>query len=119
MTAIVLALTGCALATKAPPRAYAGPDVSARVGETVSLDGSQSVDLDGGKIVLYEWKVTAAPQGREAQIGRVLREGADAAVWTTETTLTDEDVGQWVIELKVIDDEGQSATDDLVMMVLP
>jgi len=119
MAIVVLTLTGCALATKAPPRAYAGPDISVRVGETVSFDGSESVDLDGGKIVLYQWKVTAAPEGREAEIGRVLREGADAAVWTTESSLTDEDVGEWVIELKATDDEGQSATDDLVMTVLP
>ena len=118
MATVVLTLTGCALATKAPPRAYAGPGISARVGQTVSFDGSQSVDLDGGEIVYYQWKVTAAPEGREEEIGRALREGADAAVWTSETALTDEDVGEWVIELKVTDDEGQSATDDLVVTVL-
>jgi hypothetical protein len=112
-------LTGCALATKAPPVANAGPDVSARVGQTVSFDGTQSVNLDGGQIVYYQWKVTAAPEGREAEIGRVLRKGEDAAVWTTESALSNEDVGEWVIELKVTDDEGQSATDDLVMTVLP
>jgi hypothetical protein len=72
---LALLLTGCALATKAPPRAYAGPDIFASVGETVSFDGSQSVDLDGGEIVLYQWKVTAAPVGREAEVGSVLREG--------------------------------------------
>ena len=112
-------LTGCALATKAPPVANAGPDMTVRVGERVSYDGSLSVDLDGGQIVYYQWKVTAAPEGREEEIGRVLREGADAAAWTSETALTDEDVGEWAIELKVTDDEGQSATDDLVMTVLP
>ena len=112
-------LAGCALATKAPPVANAGPDIIAHVGETVSYDGSLSVDLDGGEIVYYQWKVTAAPEGREEEIGRVLREGEDAAVWTTESALTDEDIGEWVIELKVTDDEGQSATDDLVMTVLP
>jgi len=118
MATVVLTLTGCALATKAPPRAYAGPDVSARVGQTVPFDGSLSVDLDGGEIVYYQWKVTAAPEGREEEIGRVLREGEDAAVWTTESPLANEDVGEWVIELKVTDDEGQSATDEMVLTVI-
>jgi hypothetical protein len=112
-------LTGCALATKAPPVANAGPDMTVRVGERVSYDGSQSVDLDGGEIVYYQWKVTAAPEGREEEVGRVLREGEDAAVWTTESALANEDVGEWVIELKVTDDEGQSATDEMMLTVIP
>jgi hypothetical protein len=112
-------LTGCALATKAPPVANAGPDITAHVGETVSYDGSSSVDLDGGEIAYYQWKVTAAPEGREEEIGRVLREGEDAAAWTTESALANEDVGEWVIELKVTDDEGQSATDEMMLTVLP
>jgi hypothetical protein len=116
---LALLLTGCALATKAPPRAYAGPDIFASVGETVSFDGSQSVDLDGGEIVLYQWKVTAAPEGREAEVGSVLREDPDAAIWTMESALTKGDIGEWVIELLVTDDEGQWATDDLLMTVLP
>jgi hypothetical protein len=110
-------LTGCALATKAPPRADAGPDVIAHVGERVSYDGSLSVDLDGGKIVYYHWRVASAPEGREEEIGRVLHEGEDAAVWSTDTPLAEQDVGEWVIELKVTDDEGQSATDDLALTV--
>jgi len=109
-------LTGCALATKAP-RADAGPDVIAHVGERVSYDGSLSVDLDGGKIVYYHWRVASAPEGREEEIGRVLHEGEDAAVWSTDTPLAEQDVGEWVIELKVTDDEGQSATDDLALTV--
>lgn len=114
-----VALTGCALATKAPPVANAGPDIIAHVGETVSYDGSSSVDLDGGKIAYYHWAVTAAPEGREEEIGRVLREGEDAAVWTTESALANEDLGEWVVELKVTDDEGQSATDEMTLTVIP
>jgi hypothetical protein len=112
-------LSGCALATKAPPRAHAGPDILVHVGGTVSYDGSLSVDLDGGNVVYYQWSITAAPEGREDQIGRVLREGEDAAVWATETPMQEEDLGEWTIELKVTDDEGQSATDDLILTVAP
>ena len=115
---LALALTGCALATKAPPRAYAGPDVTVRIGERATYDGSQSVDLDGGRIVYYKWYIMGAPEGREHQIGVVIREGEDAASWTTPTPMGEDDLGQWVIELKVTDDEGQSATDDLLLRVI-
>jgi hypothetical protein len=116
---ILLALvTGCALATKAPPRAYAGPDMTVRVGERATYDGSQSVDLDGGQVVYYKWYIMGAPEGREDQIGVVIREGEDAAIWTTTTPMGEEDLGEWVIELRVTDDEGQSATDDLLLTVI-
>jgi hypothetical protein len=87
-------LTGCALATKAPPRAYAGPDITVHVGDTVSYDGSSSVDLDGGRIVYYHWRVASAPEGREAEIGRVLREGDDAATWAADKPVREEDLGE-------------------------
>jgi len=110
--------TGCALVTKAPPVANAGPDVRVRLGERATFDGSASVDLDGGAIVYYRWYVMGTPEGREAEVGGVLREGEDAAVWTSDKPMTEEDLGQWVIELKVTDDEGQSATDDMTLTVI-
>ena len=112
-------LTGCALATKAPPRANAGPDVLVHVGESLSCDGSSSVDLDGGKIVYYHWRITATPEGREEELGRVLHEGEDAVSCTTDLRAEEQDVGQWTIELRVTDDEGQSATDDMMLTVVP
>ena len=111
-------LTGCALITKAPPVANAGPDVTVRIGERVSYDASGSVDLDGGRIVYYKWYITAAPEGREDQVGQVLREGEDAATWTSDSPVGEEDLGEWVIELWVTDDEGQSATDDMTLKVI-
>jgi hypothetical protein len=118
---IVLALipAGCGILTKAPPVANAGPDMFVRVGETVSFDGSSSLDLDGGHIVYYHWRVTHAPEGRETEVDRVLQEGEDAAIWTTDWIATGEDVGEWVIELTVTDDEGQSAIDDMKLTIVP
>lgn len=118
LVVLALMLTGCALATKAPPIANAGPDLTVRIGERISYDGSQSVDLDGGRIVYYQWYVMSAPEGREDQIGVVTREGEDAATWTTPSPVGEEDLGEWVIELKVTDDEGQSATDDMTLTVI-
>jgi hypothetical protein len=115
---LALALTGCALVTKAPPRAYAGPDMTVRIGETVTYDGSQSVDLNGGRITYYKWYIMGAPEGREDQIGVVIQEGEDTVIWTTASPVGEEDLGEWVIELKVTDDEGQSATDDLILIVI-
>jgi hypothetical protein len=118
LIALALVVTGCALATKAPPVANAGPDLTAKVGETVYYDGSKSGDLDGGRIVYYKWYIMGAPEGREDQIGVVIREGEDAGTWTTNSPFAEEDLGQWTIELRVTDDEGQSATDDLMLTVI-
>ena len=75
---LALVLMGCSLATKAPPIANAGPDVTVRMVKA-SYDGSGSVDLDGGKIVYYQWYIRAAPEGRDDKIGLVIREDEDAA----------------------------------------
>ena len=116
---VAAVLTGCALATKAPPVANAGPDVTVHVGETVSLDGSSSIDLDGGPIVYYHWSIRAAPEGRQDEVGRVLQEGQDAAVCTTDLAMNEDNLGQWTVELRVTDDEGQSATDEMMLTVIP
>jgi len=119
LTGLGLVLTGCALATKAPPVANAGPDILVHIGETASCDGSSSVDLDGGEIVFYRWTVAAVPEGREDRVGSILAEGADATICNLDHPLGKEDVGEWIIELEVTDDEGQSATDDLMLVVVP
>jgi hypothetical protein len=113
-----VALMGCALATKAPPVANAGRDIIVHVGQEVTFDGSSSVDLDGGEIVYYQWKVTAAPEEREEETDRVLQE-ADVSVYTTDLAMNEDNVGQWTIELRVTDDEGQSATDEMKLTVIP
>ena len=50
-----------------PPAADAGPDQVAAIGQTVQLDGSASLDLDGG-IVSYQWTLEAVPNGSTAAL---------------------------------------------------
>ena len=68
--------------------------------ETVTLDGSASFD-PGGQIVDWEW----------AEGGNVLGNG--------ETLDTDLLVGNYTVSLTVTDDGGATATDELLVRVLP
>ncbi|MER2556000.1 MAG: PKD domain-containing protein [Candidatus Competibacter denitrificans] len=51
----------------AAPVAHAGPDQTARVGATVTLDGGGSTDADGNPLS-YRWVLTARPQGSAAAL---------------------------------------------------
>jgi hypothetical protein len=119
---IVLLLTsvGCSLiVTKVPPVANAGGDVTVDVGTQVTFDGSLSFDPDGGKISKYEWQIVETPPGREEELDTVLGEVITTEVsWEANWIPEAKDVGQWVIRLRVTDDEGQTATDDVVATVL-
>jgi len=116
---ITLLLAGCSLATKVPPVANAGPDVAIHMGQPILLDGSLSYDPDGGRIVNYDWQIVGTPEGREERRGETLVEGNEKPVWTSPWIAREEDLGQWIIRLWAIDDEGDAATDDLVVTVIP
>jgi subtilisin family serine protease len=89
--------------TNLPPHAVAGPDQTVpdidRDGtELVTLDGTASSDTDGS-IVSYDW--------REGGIS--IGTGASAAVWLS--------VGVHALTLEVTDDDGDTATDSVVVTV--
>ncbi len=80
------------------PVAHAGGDVVSAIGETVSLDGSQSYDPNGS-IVSYVWAQTSGP---DVNINNATTEKADfvvpevnrTTVFTFQLTVTDND-GEW------------------------
>lgn len=90
-----------------PPIADAGENRSARVGETLVLDGSASADPDGDRLS-FAWSILSAPPGSSVTI-----DDPNSVV----TTLTIDAVGDFLIQLRV-SDRAQSDTDTLIINAL-
>ena len=116
---VLLASAGCGLRTKVPPVANAGPDFRVEVGGPIVLDGSKSYDPDGGSMARYDWQIVGVPEGHEERLGEWLVEGNGEPVWTSPWVAAKGEKGEWVIRLHAIDEEGQEATDDLVIKIRP
>ena len=86
-----------------PPQASAGPDQSVPVGANVQLDGSGSSDPEGGPLS-FSWTFTSRPSGSGAQLS-----GAN----TAQPTFTADVAGDYVIQMTVEDDRGDTATDQV------
>ena len=84
-----------------PPIAHAGPDRSAQVEDTVTLDGSASYDPDGDPIT-YAWSITARPAGSAAELA-----GAN----TVSPSLVIDAPGNYTVQLVVNDGAENSAPD--------
>ncbi len=82
-----------------PPTAKAGDDQNIPKNQTVTLDGSQSTDIDGS-IVSYQWK-------------------SGDTILSTEATFTKSDftVGTHKITLSVTDNEDATSSDTLLVVV--
>ncbi len=85
-----------------PPVADAGPDMTAQIGDTVTMDGSGSTDVDGDQLY-YTWSFSR-PDGSNAQLS-----DPNAIRPTFDVDLR----GTYTGELIVSDDEFDSEPDDV------
>lgn len=88
-----------------PPLADAGPDLTVNLGELVTLDGGNSRDPDGS-IVSFQWRQIA---GAAVQLLNANREIASFIAPGAGNSLR--------FELTVIDDDGLSDTDEILVGV--
>jgi RHS repeat-associated protein len=84
-----------------PPVANAGPDQTARVGATITLDGSGSSDVDGNALT-FQWSLTSVPAGSAASLSNPSQVGP---------TFTLDEPGTYVAQLIVHDGTVASAPD--------
>ncbi|MEZ5584409.1 MAG: PKD domain-containing protein [Candidatus Competibacteraceae bacterium] len=96
---------GMVAARNTPPVADAGPDQSAQVGTTVTLDGSHSTDADGDALT-YDWTLPSVPVGSTATL-------ADPT--TIHPRLTLDKPGSYTAQLVVNDGQAASAPDTVTV----
>lgn len=87
------------------PVAYAGPDQSIFVTETVTLDGSGSSDVDGD-LLSFKWSLVSVPAGSAAVL-------SDAAA--VKPSFTVDKSGTYVAQLIVNDGTVDSAPDSVTI----
>jgi len=107
---LFLSINGCKhdpKPTNTSPISNAGGDQTTLVDNEVTLDGSNSKDLDGDNIS-YQWSVRSAPEGSNASL---------SATNVIAPTLIPDMVGIYLIELVVNDGQTDSPADIIVMTV--
>ena len=87
------------------PLADAGPDQAILVGETVTLDGSGSSDVDGDPLY-FEWSLIGAPRGSRATVSDAM---------AVRPRITADLPGVYVVQLIVDDDDLPSAPATVVL----
>ena len=90
-------------AANQPPVADAGPDQSVTTGDSVTLDGSQSLDPDED-LITYAWEFSQLPDGSAATI-------SDATI--VNPTFTADTDGVYSVILTVSDPDGLESSDSV------
>ncbi|MCI0394552.1 MAG: hypothetical protein L0332_18335 [Chloroflexi bacterium] len=104
-------LAGCG--GSEPLAADAGPDITIAIGESPRFDGCAST----GDIANYKWTIATAPAKMSGDAGKVIREVDANCSFTLEAAMGLDEVGEWVIQLEVRDDGGNTATDTVTVTV--
>ncbi len=91
-----------------PPVADAGPDQSAKVGDTVYLDGTASFDADNNALS-YSWTIASQPSGSTASL---------MAAVSSKPSIQLDRAGVYVIQLVVNDGKAPSVPDEMVITTL-
>lgn len=92
---------------KSIPKAIAGivdTRISLHGGGVAILNGASSYDPDGGEIVNYRWVVVDTP--RTELLGEIVYEGINPSA--PNQKYSEQDIGVWIYELEVTDDDGQT-----------
>ncbi|HEX8752614.1 MAG TPA: hypothetical protein VF731_04280, partial [Solirubrobacterales bacterium] len=97
------------------PLASAGPDRAARVGETVRLDGADSMPSPGQRGLAFSWRVLGSPSGQVGQAARsALRQASSA-----EPTFRPPSAGIWTLEVSVRAGSGGVSRDTVTVNAAP
>ena len=104
--------TACSLVEDVPPVADAGADQTVKLGAPITLDASKSREIDGGQIAGYQWTVIGVPKGKEDWLNKQLAKGTDAKQ-TVQLPSDDGALGVWTIEMRVTDDGGNLAANEV------
>ncbi len=90
-----------------PPTANAGTDITVSLGQKVTLNGALSKDPEGTALV-YTWSFKSKPTNSQAALQSATSVNAE---------FTPDQVGTYVVTLRVTDDQNQSATADVNVLV--
>ena len=96
-------------------KADAGADLSITVGDSPTFDGCGS----NGQIQNYRWVIIEAPDLMPGDAGKVIREIESSCSFSLDATMEIQEVGIWVVELTVSDDDGNTSDDTVTMEISP
>ncbi|MEM7092574.1 MAG: hypothetical protein AAF567_06200 [Actinomycetota bacterium] len=111
----VFALILAACSSSGELTADAGPDSSVAVGESPSFDACASE----GDIENYAWTIIDPAPAMPEDAGKVIRSAEASCSFRLDAEMGLDEIGEWVIELTVMGNEGAVATDRVTVTVTP
>jgi hypothetical protein len=111
---LILGLLVACQGSSPAPQANAGQDFSVMVGTPPTFDGCAS----SGDIVNYRWTIVDAPDQKAEDIDKVIRDESVECLFSLETLMEIEEVGDWEVELEVRDSGGRTDTDTVIVSII-